>query len=205
MPALFQAMGRREETFELFLVAHSMGAIAFNEGMETLRSVMDESNGKVVVNRVVYMAPACSVGEAAESLVPLLKESETTQFYLLTLHPVAEADEINLYDAVPRGSLLEWIDHYYTNPATHTELVFGKWSNAVPALNLFAEVRRQVHFKAFSVGPDSVPVAHGQFHSIPFWRDEALSTTGEMNYPADWLEDVCSSCLEGGGSTYSPW
>lgn len=205
LPALYHALENRNEDFTLFLVAHSMGATAMNEGMKTLRSVLKASAGSVEVERVLYMAPACSVGDAAESLVPLLSENSQTQFHLMTLHPVAEADEINLYDAVPRGSLLEWIDHYYTNPATHTERVFGKWSNAVPALNLFAEVRDQVHFKAFSVEPGSVPVAHGQFHSIPFWRSEAYSTTGPMNYPANWLEDTCATCIGGSGGKYLPW
>ncbi len=205
LPALYRALNRREEKFELFLVSHSMGAIAMNEAMESLDKQIQDSNGRLTVERILYMAPACSVAHAAESLVPFLSRHDGTQFNLLTLHPVAEADEINLYDGVPRGSLLEWIDHYYTNPSTHTERVFGKWSNAVPALNLFAKVREQVHIKAFSVGPDSVPVAHGQFHDIPFWRQEAYATSGVENYDKDWLSEICATCTGPGKSHYKPW
>lgn len=140
--------------------------------------------------------------------MPFLRASPETQFHLLALHPVAEADEINAFDAVPRGSLLEWIDNFYTNPATHSERVFGKWANAVPALNLFASVRDQVHFKAFDVEGDSFPQAHGQFHSIPFWSPDAYEVDGLGSFESDWLNKACQRCVDEKSTTDDrpePW
>ncbi len=196
LPQLFHAIGQRGRRYRLLLVAHSMGAIAMNDGLQCLAAAMEASGGAIEVERLLYMAPACSVIDAAEAIVPFLELSTDTHFHLMALHPIAEADEINLYDLVPRGSLLEWIDNFYTTPATHSERVFGKWANAIPSLALFTSVRDRVHFKAFSVGPGRIPTKHGHFHSIPFWRADAYTTDGESSFPVDWLGKECQRCID---------
>jgi hypothetical protein len=199
-----------------------MGSIAVNDSLRSLDDAIERSNGRLSVPRIVYMAPACSTIQAADALVPFLahsarrvsaaaasKSATPTQFHYLALHPVAEADETNVGDLVPRGSLLEWIDVYYTNPATVPERVFGKWTNAIPALPLFAPVAEQVHFKAFDVDGAAFPQKHGQFHKIPFWTREAYGTdSGVQSFEHDWLSRTCSDVLqdcERRPEGYRPW
>lgn len=191
LPLLYQGMVDSGDRYKLTLVAHSMGAIAINESLPALSKAIEDAEARIEVERMIYMAPACTVGDAADALVPFLEKHSDAQFHLLTLHPIAEADEFNLYDLVPRGSLLEWIDVYYSLPATHAERVFGKWANAVPAVGRFASVRKQVHIKAFDVEGDSYPQKHGHFFEIPFWRPSAYGTAGNASFESDWLGQEC--------------
>ncbi len=191
LPLLYQGMVESEERYKLTLVAHSMGAIAINDSLAALSQAIEDAKSRIEVERIIYMAPACTVGDAADALVPFLEQHRDTHFHLLTLHPIAEADEYNLFDLVPRGSLLEWIDVYYSRPATHAERVFGKWANAVPAVGHYASVRDQVHIKAFDVNGGSYPQKHGHFFEIPFWRPEAYETGRSACFEPDWLGQEC--------------
>lgn len=176
LPSLYREIGERGRDgtrYSLTLVAHSMGAIAVNDSLRCLEEVIESSGDMVEVERIIYMAPACTVDHAVDCLVPFLEEHEDVKFHFLALHPIAEADEINKLDLVQRGSLLEWIDTYYTNHANHSERVFGKWSNALPALGRFQSVRERVTFKAFDVDGRSTPQKHGEFNRIPFWLPTA--------------------------------
>jgi pimeloyl-ACP methyl ester carboxylesterase len=169
--------------FELTLIGHSMGAILIN--------YLIELQPDLPVDDLVYMAPACSVADAARALVPFLKRKqrdrsmgagqyavegsqsrEPTNFWLLTLHPLAEASETypEFLDLAARGSLLEWIDDWYTSASHPLDRVFGKWNNAIPAIHLFEPVMDQVHLKAFGVDGDSLPQRHGDFNDCPFWN-----------------------------------
>ncbi len=224
LPELYRKIGQLGRPVELILVGHSMGTIALNDSLRCLTEVVKNATPRLDVVRIIYMAPACSSIEAADALVPLLEQSRDrrsaleehqeregadlpalTQFHYLALHPIAEADETNIGDLVPRGSLLEWIDVYYTNPATVPERVFGKWSNAIPALPLFASVASQVQFKAFDVKGGSFPQKHGQFHEIPFWTRAAFETgadrdpdddTVKQQFDPNWLGRRCSDVLD---------
>lgn len=149
--------------YEITLVAHSMGAIILNN---VLRGFGDD----LPIQNVVYMAPACSIEGAREALLPFLGEHPEARFYLLTLHPHAEMSEMNFLDAVPRGSLLEWIDNWYTRPESQMQMRFGKWINVIQALHVFTPCIDQVQVKAFGVEGDSMPQKHTHFNDIPFWR-----------------------------------
>ncbi|MHC4512668.1 MAG: hypothetical protein ACYS5W_03115 [Planctomycetota bacterium] len=150
-------------SFEITLVGHSMGAIILNH-------VLLLFGDDLPIKRIVYMAPACSIEDAEVTVVPFLQKNPDARFHLLTLHPLAEVDELNFFDTVPRGSLLEWIDNWYTRPASQTQMRLGKWINVLQALYLFTPCRDQVEVKAFGVHGDSMPQKHGQFNDIPFWR-----------------------------------
>ncbi len=181
--------GGRPRRYELVLVGHSMGAIVLDRALEL--GLFDyRPDDPVQVTDIVFMGAACSIQDAADAVVPYLEQHEETRFHVLTLHPQAEADEINAGDMVPRGSLLEWIDNWYTKPASHVDRRLGKWVNVVQALPLFAPVRDRVSFKAFTVDGDTLPQKHGQFNEIPFWRPSTWSTDGVMAYGPDWLGDA---------------
>lgn len=152
--------------WDITLVGHSMGAIVINEVLTTYPNLP--------IRNIVYMAPACSVRDAQKIVVPYLRRHLDARFFLLTLHPTAEADEkfsvLPWYDLVPRGSLLEWIDNWYTTPPSHADRTLGKWLNVIPAIHVFADVRERVFLKSFTVGGEPAPERHGDFNDFAFWK-----------------------------------
>ncbi|MCC7011673.1 MAG: hypothetical protein IT454_03840 [Planctomycetes bacterium] len=160
--------------WEITLVGHSMGAIILNDTLQLFP--------ELPVSNVVYMAPACSIAEAEEALVPFLHSHPAARFYLLTLHPIAEAEELVAYDLPARGSLLEWLDLWYAPPDHALDRRFGKWNNAISALHVFESVRERVSIKAFAVEGDSKPQKHGQFYDGPFWRPAIWRVDGPAHY-----------------------
>ena len=160
--------------YQITLVGHSMGAIIINEVLRLFPWLP--------VARIVYMSPACSIEDAELSVVPFLRTHKTTKFHILTLHPQAEVDEINAWDMVPRGSLLEWIDNFYTRPQHHVQRRLGKWINLMQALHIFREVSDQLRVKAFGVDGWSLPQKHGQFNLCPFWKRDFWDPDGPMYY-----------------------
>ncbi|MCA8977012.1 MAG: hypothetical protein KDC98_19985 [Planctomycetes bacterium] len=153
--------------YEVTLVGHSMGAIVLNEA---LRSFPD-----LPVDHIVYMAAACTVQDAQDAVVPVVLDRKAAgkpcTFHMLTLHPLADAGEAQWFvaDVPARGSLLEWIDNWFGNPASSSQRVLGKWVNAVRGLHLFAAIRDHMTLRGF--GYDGVPPqAHGEFNDCEFWR-----------------------------------
>jgi hypothetical protein len=161
LPMFIDALRRakaQDSALSVTLVGHSMGAIILNRVLRDAQ--MDFDN-------IVYLAAACSVADFSESALPYLREHRQTQFYSLSLHPVAEAGEwqARYADLPPRGSLLVWIDNFLTNPVTEQERTFGRWRNLFrtsptgePILRQFfdndgrSHLEERMHFQAFSVG-----------------------------------------------------
>jgi pimeloyl-ACP methyl ester carboxylesterase len=168
--------------WEITLVGHSMGAIVLNRALQEFPDLP--------VSRIVYMAPACSCNEARESVVPFLASHPDTQFYVLALHEISESSESNALDTVPRGSLLEWIDYWYTNPTTVADMRFGKWENLMATLHLFdyrdpakpgsASTLDRVHVKVFGRKDGHVPEKHGDFSKAPFWTKAFIDPSVEI-------------------------
>lgn len=163
--------------YEITLVGHSMGAIVLNQALPLLPQHL--------IRRIIYMAPACSIQEGVDAIVPFLKEHPRARFHLLTLHPLAEVDEVPAYDLVPRGSLLEWVDQWYTAPTSHTDRRLGKWNNFLAAIHLFRDVQKQMTAKAFSAVGEDRPQEHGEFNEVPFWRQPFWDPAGPLSYPRD--------------------
>jgi pimeloyl-ACP methyl ester carboxylesterase len=143
---------------QITLVGHSMGTIILN------RVVRDT---KIEFTNIVYMGAACSIEDFSTSVLPYMQQHTNSQFYSLSLHPVAEAGEMTLMaaDLVPRGSLLIWLDNFLMNPATEQERTFGRWRNLFrisatgePVIKRFFDnqdsesLKQRLHFRAFSVG-----------------------------------------------------
>lgn len=161
-------------TYKIDLVGHSMGAIVINQ---SIRYIPTE-----FLSNIVYMAPAATIRETSDSIIPVLMSNKSIEFYILVLHPMAEIEEINLLDFVPRGSLLEWIDNWYSTPPSHTYRRVGKWINVIQALHLFRDVRAQVFIKGFDVSKDTIPVKHGDFNNCEFWKKEFWILDGPLSY-----------------------
>lgn len=146
------------------LVGHSMGTIITNQ-------IIAEYPDFTYKN-IVYMAAASSIRNFRQSVEPILhrarKENDyDVQFFNLSLHPKSEAFEINLMGAVPSGSLLEWIDNFYSSPATHSDATLGKWENVFYSIYDFNKnARDSMHFKRFGLSCAS-PQKHGEFLDPP--------------------------------------
>lgn len=176
--------------YSITLVGHSMGAIVSNE--------MLVRHPRLPFDNIVYMAAACSVKECEAAVVPYLRRRKEAkhgaQFYSLSLHPIAEATEAFLSPEkkkptlanyavgsvglfVPRGSLLIWLDSFFTRPVNLEDLRLGKWSTSISSAGIFpADISDCVHLTMFHVGNPLVPQKHGQFASTefptPFWKPE---------------------------------
>ncbi|MFG0318813.1 MAG: hypothetical protein ACF8XB_16185 [Planctomycetota bacterium JB042] len=169
--------------YEVVLVGHSIGTVVMNDLLK--RELAEDADRRLPITDIVYLGAAASIRETAEAIVPYLRRRPESRFHLLTLHPSAEADEYHpaLVDIPPRGSLLEWIDHWYTRPPTHLDRRVGKWINVTQALHVFRDVRDRVAVKAFDARDDLVPQKHGDFDEGPFWRRSYWSTGGPLAYP----------------------
>jgi hypothetical protein len=167
--------------YEIVLVGHSMGAIVINQSLRYI--------SKKFISRIVYMAPASTIRETSDSLIPVLLENPGTNFHLLVLHPMAEIEEVSFSDFIPRGSLLEWIDNWYTTPPSHTHRRLGKWINVTQALHLFKDVRGQVTLKGFDAISDHMPQKHGEFNDCPFWQKEFWEINEHLSYSKDWASN----------------
>jgi hypothetical protein len=142
------------------LVAHSMGAFIVND--------LVHRTPDVSYANIVYMAGADSMRNTRDSLVPYLQHHKETQFYILTLHPQAEIEESHALGLAPRGSLLVWIDDFFSSPLTDFDRTIGRWENVIQGYPEFKPVQSQVHIKAFD--QTSQIQEHGDFGGACFWQ-----------------------------------
>jgi hypothetical protein len=122
---------------------------------------------------IVYMAGADSIRHTFNGILPYMRrtENQTTTFYNLTLHPQAEVEEVSGYGFLPRGSLLVWIDSFFSTPETHYDRTVGRWDNLLPALGeIPGDLRPRVKIKAFD--QDSAIAHHGDFSQYEFWSTQ---------------------------------
>lgn len=184
LPAFFELLRNFQNTngaaSQITIVGHSMGTVILN------RVARDT---KIDFANIVYMAAACSIEDFSTSVLPYLREHTNTEFYSLSLHPVAEAGEWYLIagDLVPRGSLLMWLDNFLMNPVTEQERTLGRWRNLFrtsatgePVIQRFYEndssssLTNRLHFRAFSVGFGGT----NQLRSLNYqWNDHPILKT----------------------------
>ncbi len=172
---LVQHLATNRET-AVTIVAHSMGAIVANE-------LIRRHGDRLHLSNIVYMAAACGVEEFDRTVIPFLRTNRHTQFYNLCLHPVNDSSESYAYISpllepfAPQGSLLEWIDDYYSSAETAYGRTLGKWNNAILGTQGYLEsghidhLATRIHIKGFGVGPEEAygPQHHGGFDQMRFW------------------------------------
>ena len=149
--------------YAVTLVGHSMGTIVVNQILGDFPHIHFDN--------VVFMAAAVSTREVLDRAIPYLKQHPTTQFYSLSLAPDNDNSETSLIGVEPSGSLLTWIDNYYTTPLTQLDRTFGRWENVRSALHVFPPeiLEKQMHFKVFGFDDRNSPQEHGDFSRYPFW------------------------------------
>ncbi|MFA6544254.1 MAG: hypothetical protein WCS99_07500, partial [Limisphaerales bacterium] len=173
----------QKHSYSVMLIGHSMGSMVINE---LVNQYGTELPPNLHFERIVFMAAACSVRDFERCVLPYLKEEKRCNFHNLTLHPVAERKE-TFGAVVARGSLLQWIDIFYTNPHTVPDKVIGKAENFTLAAHDFPEsVLGRIHFKVFSQGgsaSDGRPLV--EFARNPTAEEKALSPgfMGATHFP----------------------
>ena len=115
--------------YELTVIGHSMGAIVATE--------VARRRDSLPIDNLVFMAAASSLREFEVGVIPYLERHDSTQFYDLTLHPLADLRENHFFRIPPYGSLLEWVDSYYSRPENDFDRMMGKYNNVVQASFMF--------------------------------------------------------------------
>lgn len=159
------AFAHKHPEIKITLVAHSMGAFVVNDLLPRTPDVKYAN--------IVYMAGADSIRNSFNSVLYYLSlpKHEETQFYILTLHPQAEIEEWHALGIAPRGSLLVWIDDFFSSPSAFLDRTVGRWENIVQAFGEIDDsLRTRVHIKAFD--QTSNIRDHGDFGSACFWQHE---------------------------------
>ena len=161
---------------------HSMGTMVLNELFRVAPDIR--------AHDVTYMAAACSIRSFQESMVPYLRRqhilhTNDVQFHNLCLHRIRERDNsMDQVDLIPRGTLLNYIDDLFVQPATVTDRTLGAWENLVRALpDLPVDLLPQIHHVCFDLEPHLWPFSHSQqpqdhsafTASYPFWEDDFVS------------------------------
>ena len=144
------------------LIGHSMGTMVANELLHAFPDLPYEN--------IVFMAAAANIRDFQSMTEPVLRHPACPQdlrFYNLSLHQDADRDSLEYRGALPRGSLLEWIDDIFETPVTSIDRTMGKWENVLFAQYGFApDARRRMFFHRFGlVAPD--PIMHGDFAGQP--------------------------------------
>jgi len=158
--------------YEFTLMGHSMGAFITN-GMLMRYDMLNYKN-------IVYMVPACSSEEAAMVLRPYLERHPESTFYNLCIHPNMDANQMMAYGLLARGSVLRWIDLYFTDPLTSSDHCLGIWYNAIYSMpRLLGKVQKQCVIKVFGIHDPltntidiDMPKKHTDFSNpkLRFWE-----------------------------------
>lgn len=165
-----------EQRLQVTLVGHSMGTIIVD------RLLRYAPNFKV--KNIVFMAAASTVEDYRDTVDAYLDRHKHdmnggTNMYHLVLHPLAEITEQGFLDLSPRGSLLVWIDNYFTDPPTPLGRRVGRFPNVVPELRFAGrDTRSHVYLKVFRAGQGLrcwSPQRHGDFGYFPFWDERFWS------------------------------
>lgn len=204
---LFKVINENLKDREITLIGHSMGAIVASEVVNAFPDLP--------YRNVVFMGAAVSIKEFYNSVQRVLKErvkktlasanncardkvgilgnadeaiSKPFCFFNLSLHPYAEATEENGYGAAPSGSLLEWIDTNFTQPADIADRTLGRWANISPLRYTLDEDllnKGYMHFKRFGLDFNG-PYSHGGLAN-PDERDNLEES--EKKYGVYWNPD----------------
>lgn len=169
--------------YDVTLIAHSAGSIIANE-------IIRRHGAQLRIKNIVYMAAACGIQDFTKCVVPFMVSNTNVHFYNLCLHPYNERTErhmnvdwnpwvnwiVNIPEEIitPQGSLLQWIDDYYSNADTKFGWTLGKLENVLPGMQaamIPTNIYPRITIKCFGVGSlhDCGPQEHGNFTQVRFW------------------------------------
>lgn len=171
-----------KDKWEVVLIGHSMGTIVATEMIRHYGHPLTISPGEPLFDEIVFMAAACSLRDYLDTIPPYLNEYKTTRMYHLMLHDQAESTEQALWGAALPGSLLVWLDGFFTRPDSALDLVAGRYQNLSRVMHLHgSNLRERISVKVFNFGDtvkETNPQTHGDFGNFPFWKDAFWEATG---------------------------
>jgi pimeloyl-ACP methyl ester carboxylesterase len=126
---------RGKNEWEVVLVGHSMGTIVANEMVRQFGHPLTNSPGEPLFDEIVFMAAACSLRDYLNTIPHYLEEYKTTRMYHLMLHDQAESTEQALWGTALPGSLLVWLDGFFTRPDSPLDLVAGRYQNLLRVMH----------------------------------------------------------------------
>jgi len=166
----FQKEFTGDREVELTLIGHSTGAVIVNHLIEAFP---DET-----YRNIVYLASAVRFSDFARVVIPYLKPKERAAscFVNVSLDTYSESREVH-WGITPSGSLLEWLDVYFTDPASDTDRIMGKWVNLMATQHVIPEsVRSQMRFVKLPYDKKAYPQEHGavnNYHAgFRFWNEK---------------------------------
>ena len=164
-----------KDEWEVVLVGHSMGTIVANEMVRQFgHHLEDDPQRRPLFDSIIFMAAACSLRDYLDTIPQYLEVYKTSKMYHLTLHDQAESTEQTFWVTLP-GSLLVWIDGFFSRPDSALDLVAGRYQNLLRIMHIHRPgVRDRVTIKAFNFGAETElknPQTHGDFGEFPFWRE----------------------------------
>lgn len=169
-----RTLQQQDSSLEITLIGHSMGPFILNE--------MISRYGDINFKNIVYMSAACTVRDGVTVLRPYLVRHPETTFYNLCVHPRAEDEEMLSYAVLPQGSVLEWIDLYFSNQLTLDDYTMGRWwIGMVRFPHQFGSTQKQVVLKAFGIRDPAcntmflnMPQEHTDFsdENLRFWMPD---------------------------------
>ena len=148
-------------------------------------------NGDLCFSQVKYLGAAASIRDFSNQAIPYLLANPTTTFHSETLHPSAERREWNfwyLLGAIPRGSLLVWIDMFLTQPRSKMDMTMGSWNNIVDVLPqihfMESEARRRLDIESHGLGDDDLRT-HASLNDLregrpQYWETGKGQAAGKM-------------------------
>lgn len=170
------------EEWEVVLVGHSMGTIVANEMVRQFGHPLAISPGKPLFDQIVFMAAACSLRDYLDTIPHYLEEYHSVRMSHLLLHDQAESTEQALWGTALPGSLLVWLDGFFTRPDAPLDLVAGRYQNLLRVMHLHdPTLRPRIALKVFNFGDDAErtsPQSHGDFGQFPFWEDAFWQAAG---------------------------
>jgi hypothetical protein len=116
-----------EVGLEVTLVGHSMGSIVINRLLPFI-----EAKGNSSLKHIVYLAPAASIEDVNDYVIPYLFSHQNTHFSSFVLNRRDEAREVAIDGRIwflPRGSLLAWIDTFFEPASTLHQETSGRVTN----------------------------------------------------------------------------
>jgi hypothetical protein len=167
MERLIREKEQDNRPWEIVLVGHSMGTIVVNE-------IIRSYGSKLPITDIIYIAAASSIADYEISVFPYLQTHKVNAYHFM-LHPQTERRERQFPDLAPRGSLLEWLDHFLADPPTVLDRTVGRYHNFMPAIHdTPADIRSRIHLRVYSAGRavrKNNPESHHEISDrFKYWR-----------------------------------
>lgn len=159
---------QKNKDIKIILVGHSMGTIIANKILRRWP--------KIEFSKIIYLGAATSIEDFNVSVMPYMEKHPDVEFYNISLHPIAENTEIQVFGLGQTGSLLTQIDNHYESHIYENNRTLGRWTNIVNNMDYFnksdtsGEILKRMNFRALPFAK-GFPKNHGDFDNPEFIKN----------------------------------